>query len=108
MWVLRLKEKEALLSTPVRSIVLLALFLSLLAMASSTGLHQAVHTNAANADHHCAVTLLASGQVDAPASVSLVVHAPVVSISFFLPEIPLPASVSFNLAHGRGPPARLS
>jgi hypothetical protein len=108
MRVLRTKEKEALLRTATRGTVLLVLFFSLLAMAFSARLHQALHTDAANADHHCAVTLLASGQMDAPAIIAAVVHIPVVSTSFFQPDLPLPAGVSFNLAHGRGPPALLS
>ena len=43
------------------------LFVLLWAFASSVDLHGAIHPDAGDAEHHCAVTLLAHGQLDVPA-----------------------------------------
>ena len=103
----RLKESKVLLSTPLKAVLLLGLFLSVIAMAYSGILHKALHANAANPDHHCAVTLLASGQIDAPAGIPPVVPLKIAPVCFLLPELPIPTGVSFNLPQGRGPPALL-
>ena len=42
------------------------LFLVLLAFASSPALHRAIHPDANEAHHHCAIAALLQGQVDAP------------------------------------------
>jgi hypothetical protein len=86
----------------------LGLLLSVLGMVTSSTLHRVVHPNATGADHHCAVTLLASGQVDAAPSgvaagaISLI---QIVTSDF---EISRPSVPSFNLSLSRGPPALLS
>ena len=87
---------------------MLGLFLAVLAMAHSTTLHLALHPAAGSADHHCAVTLLASGQVDSPAAITTVVLAQALTFYFPLPESPLPTDSSFLLPLSRGPPALLS
>jgi hypothetical protein len=77
-------------------------------MVTSTTLHKVVHPDASKADHQCAVTLLASGQVDAAPSavaapaISLI---PVVAKRFEVSSVSVP---SFNLPLSRGPPALLS
>jgi len=50
----------------VSASVMSFLFLVLLAFAASPALHQAMHADANDAHHHCAITALAHGQVDAP------------------------------------------
>jgi len=82
--------------------ILLVLFLNLLAAAPA--IHERFHADAGHADHQCAVTLFAHGQVDAaivdvPVSVPLVsaVDAPQIEFSVFSPVIE-------NLPAGRGPP----
>lgn len=93
---------------PAKAVLLLGLFLSVLGVANSATLHQLIHSDAASANHHCAATLLASGQVDAPASAVQVVPAAPISVSLIFPDISAPAEISFNLPLGRGPPAPLS
>ncbi len=46
---------------------MLLLFLSVLASAASPALHELLHADAKDAQHHCVVTSFAHGQVDAPA-----------------------------------------
>jgi hypothetical protein len=50
----------------VSAAVMTFLFLALLAIAASPALHQAIHPEAKDAHHDCAITALAHGQVDAP------------------------------------------
>ena len=89
-------------------VALLGLFLSVVAMASSVALHKVVHPNAAQADHSCAVTMLASGQVESAPSLASVPAIPLVPIVVSLFEVSSPSVVSFNLPLSRGPPALLS
>ncbi len=107
MW--RVKtEAKTLAGRRFKAALLLALFLSVLALANSSTLHHLLHANAGSADHQCAVTLLASGQVDAPTGVPEIIPATAVLVFSVLPEAPLLAGVSFDLPPGRGPPALLS
>ena len=81
------------------------LFLSLLALASSSALHRALHADAQDAHHHCVITMLAQGQMDAP----------VADISTALPHacvqgappvtIVVPSIVLELLPPGRAPPS---
>src|SRR5438445_12943999 len=48
------------------ALMLLALFLGTTLAAAAPSLHAAVHSDANNPDHHCAITLLIQGQVDVP------------------------------------------
>jgi hypothetical protein len=105
---LRLKVLRRLASRRAKAALLLGLFLSVLGVATSATLHQAIHPNANQADHHCAATLLASGHVDAAATATLlpaVLLVPVVANRF---KISCPTIPSFNLPLSRGPPALLS
>jgi len=63
--------------------ILLVLLLNLLA--ASPSLHEWFHADAGKAEHHCAVTLFAHGQVDAPV-VDVAVTVPAAPIEF-LPQI---------------------
>ena len=80
----------------------LVLLLNLLAAAPT--LHEWFHTDAAQDDHQCAVTMFAHGQVDSAAMdvsvfvpVISAVAAPQIEFSVFHPAIE-------NLPAGRGPP----
>ena len=81
------------------------LVLVLNAMAACPALHELIHQDADSAQHHCAVTLFAHGQVDS-ATVDVSPVAPTTSIettpqilfSVFAPAIE-------NLPAGRAPPA---
>ncbi len=88
--------------------MLLGLFLSVVAMATSATLHKAVHPNATQTDHSCAATMLASGQVETAPSVAAVPAPPLVPIVASLIEVSSPSVASFNLPLSRGPPALLS
>ena len=90
------------------SLLLLGLFLAVLVLGSSFTLHKALHPNAGKADHHCAVTLLASGQVEASGVAAMAAPAPAISFCFILADVPVYTGVCFNISQGRGPPALLS
>lgn len=82
----------------------LLLFLFVLALSASPQLHHAFHHDSDEARHHCAVTLLHNGQVDAPA-LAVAAIAPQAWI-----ELLPPVSVSVSSAKvellpaGRAPP----
>ena len=95
-------------SKQLKSVVLLGLFLSVLAMATSATLHKVVHPNATRSDHSCAATLLASGYVEAAASMTAAPAVPLVPVVANLFEVSSPSIASFNLPLSRGPPALLS
>ena len=89
----------------VGAIVCLGLFLTLQLFASSALLHKAVHADADSAGHHCVITLLSHGQVNA-ADVAPIV-ATFVAVTFFL--LPLISSAvlssfDYRFAPSRGPP----
>lgn len=82
--------------------ILLVLLLNLLA--ASPSLHKYFHADADKAEHQCAVTLFAHGQVDSP----------VVDVAAIIPAAPIEFSPQFSvsipnalvatLPPGRGPP----
>ena len=84
--------------------VLTGLVLLLNGMAASPSLHELIHADAGKADHECAVTLFAHGQMDSVsvavpvvAPLALVQSVPSVEISIFHPAIG-------QLPDGRAPP----
>ena len=85
--------------------VLLLLYGLLAAFAASPALHEAIHTDAKGADHHCAITALTQGHIDAPicdvsaCSISVWHHyAPPFTLS-------VPGGAVELLPPGRGPPS---
>lgn len=89
----------------VSAAVMSFLFFVLLAFASSPALHQAIHADANDAYHHCAITALTHGQVDVPtANVSATVpnecfqSSSPVTVSFLSTTLKL-------LPPGRAPPS---
>ncbi len=88
----------------VFGILAVALVLLLNLLAASPSLHERFHADAGKADHQCAVTMFAHGQVDSaavdvPISAPLILieAIPAVVISVFSPAIE-------NLPAGRAPP----
>ena len=85
--------------------VMTFLFLVLLAIFASPTLHQAIHSDAKDADHNCAITALAHGQVDV-STADISMSAPNeriepscrVTVSFFSAALKL-------LPPGRAPPS---
>jgi hypothetical protein len=87
---------------------LLSLFLWLQALAIFPALHQAVHSDAQHKDHHCAVTLLTGGQVDA-AVPQLPAQVPPSFVEFAAtPYGVVVTSRDLLLLPARGPPVSLS
>src|ERR1022692_4145023 len=77
--------RSANLPLRVLAVAALFLFLALLAFAALPELHQIFHADAKDAHHHCAITLLTHGQVDAPAcDVSTTVPNACVELCSFL------------------------
>jgi hypothetical protein len=105
---LPLKWHKAVLGKPGKGLLLLALFLSVLAVADVSSLHKALHPNAGSPDHQCAAKLLSSGQVHTAASDAVPFFA-VVPICVCVPrDNPLPAREFLHLPPDRGPPALLA
>jgi hypothetical protein len=83
----------------------LALILVLQAFASSGPLHKLLHADADSPDHHCAITLIAHGLVDA-AVVCVSVAGFVAAVLFRLPGFEAPDFCPFDyrLSPSRAPP----
>jgi hypothetical protein len=99
------KRYFAQIGKPALAALLAGIVLLLDAMAACPALHEMIHHDAGKEDHHCAVTLLASGKMDSttcetilpppPVSIEITRHF---IISIFGPAIE-------NLPQGRAPPA---
>jgi len=84
--------------------LLVGIVLLLDAMAVCPALHEMIHKDADEADHHCAVTTLAHGKIES-ASTEIVIPPPTVVVEtaqYFTYSIFSPAIG--NLPHGRAPP----
>jgi hypothetical protein len=97
-WVISRKAKRACAA------LWLGVFLLLQAMVVFPGLHELFHSDAADADHHCAVTLFTHGQVHgADAAVPVLRPEPAaVFIQAWSEAVFVSADV--RLLPGRGPP----
>jgi hypothetical protein len=84
--------------------LLVLLLLLLNALAASPSLHELIHKDADKADHNCAITLFAHGQVDS-ASGDVPVTLPTAWIKT-APSIifSVPSTAIENLPPGRAPP----
>ena len=85
--------------------VCLALFLTLQLFASSSSLHKLIHPDADSPGHHCAITLLAQGQVSAPEALPILV-AFVAGLFYVLPLVQSAEHSSFDyrFSSSRAPP----
>src|ERR1017187_1431216 len=72
-----------------------ALFVALQLFANSGALHKAIHTDADSPGHHCVITLLTHGQVNAPFVPGIWV-AFAAALIFFLPLVQSAALSSFD------------
>ena len=96
------------LRKPCVAVLLVGLILLLNAMAACPALHEMIHKDADEVDHHCAVTMFAQGKVDS-ATCEIIVPEPTVLIEttqYFTFSIFSPAIE--NLPQGRAPPAVVS
>lgn len=92
-------------SRRVTGIICLLLLLTLQLFASSESLHKLIHPDADSPDHHCAVTMLAHGQVDASEALPLLVGF--VAFLFFVLPLFKSAEYSFfdyRFSSSRAPP----
>lgn len=84
---------------------LLGVFLGVFALTLSETLHRALHDEACEPTHQCAVTMLQSGQVETP----VILIEPVVAyVAVFLaaqPQVDFISSVDLSLPPSCGPPA---
>ena len=87
------------------ALMVLVLFIALQVFAGSATLHKAIHADASSPSHHCVITLLAKGQVNAPPSLGALV-AFTAALIFFLPLFQTAARPSFDyrLSPSRAPP----
>jgi hypothetical protein len=85
--------------------VCLALFLTLQLFAASSSLHRALHPDAAAPSHHCVITLLSQGQLNAP-EVFTGCLVFVAALLFSRPSLhAIPASsFDYRLSPSRAPP----
>ncbi len=92
-------------SRRVPAIICLALFLVLQVFTSSETLHKLIHPDADSADHQCAITMFAHGQVNSVETV-VTVSVLVAAIFFFLPALQSAVFSSFDycLSSSRAPP----
>lgn len=93
-----------LIATPIVGMILLIDL-----MAASPALHELIHVDAGQPDHHCTVTLFAHGQVD---SAVCEIAAPTISIRWIhaSPPVAFPAvdPLVVLLPPGRAPPSSLA
>ena len=78
------------------ALVCLVLFLALELFASAPALHKLIHSDAASADHSCAITLFSHGNVNA-ADTSVVVVVVVAAALFSLSILPSADIFTFRL-----------
>ncbi|MCL4789302.1 MAG: hypothetical protein KJ070_21310 [Verrucomicrobia bacterium] len=90
------------------AILLLAQFLFVLAMTQCESFHKALHPDAGKPNHHCAVTMLQSGQVDTPSCGVAIVPTVALPITLVVVEPFFVPSVDYFLLPSCGPPALLS
>lgn len=88
--------------------MLLGLFLGVLVLTISEAWHRAMHADACEPEHQCAVTMLLGGQVDAPVVEVTPVFAKVWTGVVPAPKPVFVSVVDFNLPPSCGPPALLS
>jgi len=89
---------------PLTGGLLVAFVLLLNAMAASPTLHEFFHADAGKADHQCAVTLFAHGQMDATDVAVAAIIPPVVADFFSIPATLFFSSAVETLPPGRAPP----
>jgi hypothetical protein len=94
-------------SRRVWAVLGLALFLFLQLLTTSAALHKLVHSDADSVNHHCAVTLLSRGQINA-VDVVAPLAAFVAVLFFLLPpfQSAVFASSDYRFSASRAPPRR--
>lgn len=88
--------------------VVLMLYVLLAAFAASPSLHQLIHSDATSPNHHCAITLLAHGQIELPDCGSTLCLARPCYTYAPLVELSVSSGIVDLLPPGRGPPVIFS
>jgi hypothetical protein len=92
----------------IAAVLQLVLFLFVLAMATSESLHRALHHDADEPNHQCAVTMLHAGQVNAPTADAPIIRPQPITSALPVIESFFVASEVFYLPPSCGPPALLA
>ena len=100
-----MKNRFCKFGVPALAVSLVGLILLLDAMVACPALHEMIHKDADEADHHCAVTMFAQGKIDS-ATCEIIIPEPTILIE-------TPQSFTFsiyspaikNLPLGRAPPS---
>jgi hypothetical protein len=92
---------------PRLACLLFGLFILLQAQAASASLHKLFHPAAGSQNHHCVVTLLSDGQVEAHQPDSALAASSVLIVDDASPQILLLIALDYRLLPGRAPPSVL-
>jgi hypothetical protein len=89
----------------IGALLMLCLFFGLQLLSVSQSLHKLLHADATKAEHHCAITAIAQGQID-HTPVDIAVPLPNICYQVLVaPARVALADVPFRLLPSRGPPA---
>jgi len=80
------------------------MLLALAALAASPALHQTLHHDAGQSDHHCAITVFSGGRIDLVSLPALVVKPAEFAVVTLLPQTLVLPAPDHQLLPGRGPP----
>jgi hypothetical protein len=105
IWNLSIRKADA---KRAFSLLCLAIFLSLQALAASPTLHKWLHHDADKVDHDCAVTMLAHGGIHLGSAAPVVVSSAPSVIEKVLEPVSLVLKVDYRLLPGRAPPSVLA
>jgi hypothetical protein len=86
------------------SLLCLVILLCLQALAAAPVLHRHLHHDASQADHACAVTMLAQGKVHLASAAPVVLPPAAFVTETLVPPVLLLATVEYGLLPGRAPP----
>jgi hypothetical protein len=87
------------------SLLCLAELLFLTVFAAAPGLHQLLHHDAGQADHHCAIIVLAAGKVDLASTPPVVSRPSGYVVLTVQSRTPIFLAVDYQLLPGRAPPS---
>ena len=90
------------------AVTLLGVFLSVFTLTLCEAWHRALHNEACEPQHQCAVTMLQSGQVETPVATLTLVRTTLVMVYALLAQNEFVSSVDLSLPPSCGPPALLS
>src|ERR1700761_212033 len=87
------------------SLLCLTELFALMVLAAVPALHHHLHPDANNSDHECAVTLFATGKLDAASAPPATLPPSSFVVTVALQPVSVFVSVDYQLLPGRAPPA---